>query len=423
MDLTKWKKLREWGLSSAVSLQAVFLTPYVVLAQNERTNLFTASLTLLPLLETLLERLRKPAAGWPWRSIAAWTLLAVGLGASAFASPSPRPAAFRVFAFYCPIVGGLAGGHFFSHSQQARRYLFGLLTFCFAGLTLSHLAFGVCPSFMGLHHHALAGTLLLLAAGPIHMAGGTGRGRRVFALSLLVAGAAVCFIAGSRFVVLLPFALIPTYLAFRSISWRGALLALAGSAAMAVWFFAAYPEKVLRVENYESTYYRVEAFPATWEILKGHAMLGVGIRTPREPFLASYEPVSGMATKAEFFATLSRNVTWDNQYLSLLCGIGVPLTLLYFYLIGRPLARYLRGAWRHEVDTATERAITFALLASLIHFAVHDGLFYPQISWFFHLLLGVGASLPLSAAQASDPKPAAAGGNHGVPNVAGGLGR
>ncbi|MDR3640123.1 MAG: O-antigen ligase family protein [Humidesulfovibrio sp.] len=392
---------RATALCFVVCLQATFLVPYAVLVPGERTNVFTALLVLLPLLQVAWKRLRtERSAAFPWRAIAPWLVLAAGLGLSASLSPAPFPAALRALSFIAPAVGGLACGHGLFRSEKARRYLFHMLTVCFAGLAISHLIFGVAPSFLGLHHHALAGALVLLSAGPIHMAGEGGHLRRALALALLVAGAVVCFVAGSRFVVLLPFVLIPVYLAFRSISLRSALLVLLCSAIVAGGFFVIYPTKVLRVENYESTYYRVEAFPATWAIVKQHPLLGVGIRTPRQQFLESYEPVSGMATKAEFFGTLERNVTWDNQYLSLLCGIGVPLSLLYFFLAGRLLAGYLRRAWRQEIDFPAERALTFALLASVIHFTVHDGLFYPQISWFFHLLLGVGAFyLPAGAAQ------------------------
>jgi O-antigen ligase len=398
MSSMTWKKWCVVALCTAVCIQATFLTPYVVLVSDDRTNVFTSLLTLLPLLQYAAMSWAGKLPPISWRAVAPWAALAVGLAISAAHSAAPLASGLRALSFFAPAAGGVVGGYTFFSSSPARAYLFGLLAFCFAGLTLSHLSFGAQPSFMGLHHHALAGTLVLLSVGPIQMLRQEGRFRRAAAVGLLVAGGVACFIAGSRFVILLPFALIPVYIAFKSLSLKRALAAILASTLIAGTFFALYPEKVLRAQNYESTYYRVEAFPATWAIMKQHPLLGVGIRTPRKPFLENYQPVSGMATKAEFDGTLERNVTWDNQYLSLLCGIGVPLTLLYLYLVGRPLATYLRRAWRQEIDHATERAITFALLASVIHFAVHDGLFYPQISWFFHLLLGVGvAYLPAEA--------------------------
>lgn len=405
MQLTSSQILQRNVLFTVVCFQAAFLAPYVILVPGERTNVFTALLVLLPTLQLVAGRLLKElAAAFPWRTVLPWALLAAGLAVSALASPEPLPAALRAFAFIGPAAAGLVCGYGLFRSQEVRQFLFHLLTFCYAGLTLSHLFFGAMPSFMGLHHHALAGTLLLLSAGPIRLAGHTSRLWRTVAGVLLVLGAMVCFMAGSRFVILLPFVLIPVYVAFKSISLRQAALGVVVSSLVAGIFFTVFPGKVPRTVNYESTFYRVEAFPATWEILKQHPLLGVGIRTPRRPFLESFEPVSGMVSRDGFLAVVDRNVTWDNQYLSLLCGVGVPLTLLYLFLAGRLLATYLRRAWGQEIDHATERAVTFALLASVIHFAIHDGLFYPQISWFFHLLLGVGAYyLPGAAPQ---PAPA-----------------
>lgn len=392
MQLTCSTAFQRYALVAAVCFQAAFLVPYVILVPGERTNVFTPVLLLLLLLQLVLFRLRKELwAAFPWRTVLPWLLLAAGLVVSALASPEPFPAALRVFAFISPAAAGLVCGYALFRGPEARQHLFSLLSFCFAGLTLSHLVFGALPSFLGLHHHALAGTLLLLSAGPIHLAASQSRFWRCVAAALLLLGCVVCFLAGSRFVVLLPFVLIPVYVAFKSLTLRWAALGFGVSTMVAAVFFVVFPQKVPRAINYESAYYRVEAFPATWEIMKQHPLLGVGIRTPRKPFLQAYVPVSGLATRGAFMATLGRNVTWDNQYLSLLCGVGVPLTLLYLFLTGRLLASYLRRAWRQEIDHATERAVTFALLASAIHFAVHDGLFYPQISWFFHLLLGVGA--------------------------------
>lgn len=389
-----WKRLGPWALASAVCLQATFLQPYVVVVSGERTNIFTSLLALLPLVPLAISRLgtREGARG-AVRAALPWAVLAAGLAASALASAAPGPALWRALSFISPAVGGLACGQLLFNTPEARSYLFGLLTFCFAGLSISHLIFGAQPSFMGLWHHALAGALVLLSAGPIYLAGKGGRALRAFAVALLLAGALACFLAGSRFVILLPFVLIPVYVAFGSLSLRRAAMGLAASAVVAGVFFTVFPAKVMGTVNYESTFYRVESYPATWEIVKAHPLLGLGIRTPRQDILASYTPVSGLVSRDGFLAVVGRNVTWDNQYLSLLCGIGVPLTLLYLFLAGGPLVAYLRLAWRRRVDPATERGITFALLASVIHFTVHDGLFYPQINWFFHLLLGVAAGL------------------------------
>lgn len=385
-------------LMALVCLQATFLIPYLIIVPGERTNIFTSLLTLLPLLHVGLVCVGSDRIAW--KPVLLWSLLAMGITVSALASLAPASSLWRALSFLAPAASGFAYGSMMISTNKLKDFLFNLLTACFAGLVLTHLVWGAQPSFLGLHHHALAGVLVLLAAGPIRLLWAPRLLWRVIAYLLLFAGSVVCFLAGSRFVILLPFVMIPIYLYLRRISLNTAVCLLAVGAIVAGAFFVVFPSKILRVENYESTYYRVEAFPATWEIVKQHPLLGVGIRTPREVFLKSYKPVSGMTKPEEFFGTLERNVTWDNQYLSLLCGIGAPLTVLYFGMVGSALVQYLRSIRIFRTDSATERALTFPLLASTIHFAVHDGLFYPQISWFFHLLLGVGVALVLPTATA-----------------------
>lgn len=374
-------------LFGLVSLQAAFLAPYVVLVPGERTNVFTTLLVCLP---ALWLALRLGRAGLSWRTALPWLVLACGLAVSALASPTPQSSGLRALSFFCPAAAGLFCAHGLFRERAARGLLFRLLTFCFAGLAGTHLALGASPSFLGLHHHALAGTLLLLSAGPINLAFTGTRPWRAFAALLLAAGALVCFLAGSRFVILLPFALIPVLALLRNVSLKHALLGTLASAAVALAFFSMYPGKVPRLVNYESTFYRIEGVPAAWEIIKQEPLLGIGLRTPRRSYLESFEPPFGTVSKKNFLAVVDVNVTWDNQFLSLLVGIGVPLTLLYLGLLGRMLHTCLGRVRRRELGPGVEQALAFALLATLAHLFVHDGLLYPQINWFFHVLLGVG---------------------------------
>lgn len=380
-------------------LHATFLLPYVVLVPGDRTNLFTVAIVSLPGIALAVSR----REAIRWASVAPWLLFAVGLVASAYVSPDPFPSALRSIAFWFPAVSGLFCAYELSQSSSAKRIFFVVLSFCFAGLASAHLVLGCSPSFLGLHHHALAGALILLAAGPIYYVLTGSRVWRLAGGGLLVLGYVVCFIAGSRFTILLPFILIPTMMFLLRISWRWALAGLATSTVIAAIFFLVYPEKVMRYANYESTFYRVEGVPAAIEIMKQHPWLGIGIRTPRREYLEHFAPPFGSADKETFLSVVDVNVTSDNQYLSLPVGVGIPFALLYFSLIGNELLAYLRCVKRGELDSGTERALTFALLATLAHFSIYDGLFYPQISWFFHLLLGVGvySSKPLADSRPS----------------------
>ena len=145
-------------------LHATFLLPYVVLVPGDRTNLFTAAIVSLPGIALAVSR----KVAIRWASIVAWVLLAVGLVVSACMSPTPFASILRAIAFWLPAASGLFCAYELSQYPAARKIIFTVYSLCFAGLSGAHLIFGCFPSFLGLHHHALAGALLLLAAGPIY---------------------------------------------------------------------------------------------------------------------------------------------------------------------------------------------------------------------------------------------------------------
>lgn len=374
-------------LLAAASVQAALLAPYVVLVPGERTNLFSPLLMLLPALALL------PGAKQCWfgRSFACWTALAAGFTAVSLAGPEPIPALLRAFAFVAPAASGLFCAWRLFSDPGGRRAFLHLLSLCFAALCAAWLLFRGTPHFAELHHHALTGTLVLLAAGPISLLRDGRRGLRALGAALLALGFVLCLAAGSRYLAVLPLALIPLAWGTGRIGRTPALLGLAAALVLAAAFFQAKPDKVPRVNNYESTFYRLEGIPASLTILARHPLAGIGIRTERAALLADYEPVLGMADKASFLAVVGKNVTADNQYLSLPVGVGLPLALLYFGLIWRLVRRYRTGALRDPARGAAELAPAIPLAATLLHFCLYDGLFYPQISWFFHLLLGLGA--------------------------------
>lgn len=390
-----------------VCAQAALQFPYLVLVPGERTNLLTPALTLLPL--ALFWRGAGGAAAW--RFWAPWLALGAGLAVVGVLSPAPGPSLLRAFAFWAPALAGLICGRAFCANSQRLGALFGILTACFAAVAAANLLLGRPPEFLGLHHHTLTGTLVLLSAGPIWLAWTASGWRRWASVALLAAGYLLCFMAGSRFLVLLPAVLLPLLLTLRRMRLRHAL-AWTALALIAGWlFFALNPGKSLRYTNYESTFYRLEGIPASLEILREHPLAGIGMRTPRVELLRDYEPTFGMVGKDAFLAVVSRNVTADNQYLSLPVGIGIPLALLYFGLLGRELRRLAGRGRRGELPQAAQWALFMPLMITLIHFVIYDGLFFPQVSWLLHLLTGAGVAAGFPGGASSPEE--AAGNVHG----------
>jgi O-antigen ligase len=370
-----------------VCLQATLLKPYIILVPGERTNLFTTVLTLVPLLLLGRDLFREET----FRFLLPWMALGIGMAALTWGNPEPESSLIRIIAFWAPTVAGLFCARALLHTPARLKVFFIFLAFCFAALTALNLIMGRPPEFLGLHHHALTGALVLLSAGPLYLLlTGSGWTRLVPAV-LLCLGYLLCFLAGSRFLVLLPFLLIPIVTVALRVRIRGALIGFFGALVLALVFFTLNPGKIPSYSNYESTFYRMEGVPASWEIIKQHPLTGIGIYSPRTQYLKDFRPYFGMVSRDVYLAVVQRNVTPDNIYVSLAVGIGVPLALAYFVLLSRLLWRFATRMAMGEINHAAGNAILFPVLATLIHLAIYDGLFYPQICWFFHLLVGIGA--------------------------------
>lgn len=386
------------GLFAFACFQATFLTPYMILAHGQRTNLFSptlmaaAALVLLAL-PSVREGLCLPPEVWGWLGLGGL------LAASALTSASPVPSLLRAYAFWAPAVAGLFCAWGLLRTLAARRLFFVFLTVLFAGLSLLHLLRG--PQALGLHSHALAGMLLLLSAGPIFLFFSLGRKGRAGILLLLCLGYAACFLAGSRFLVLLPLVLVPILVWQRRLSKKAALAILGVSAVLCLVYFALYPRERLQLHNNDSVSYRLENYPAAWEIVRQHPLLGIGIRAARTQYLQDFQVVWDTDKPQRFFRVVRRNVSSENQFLSLLVDVGVPATLLYLALLAVLVRRYVRNARQGTLDQAGETGLCIVLLATALHFFIYDGLYYPQINWFFHLMLGMAAGAKHEAA-ASD---------------------
>lgn len=374
-------------LMLAASIQATLLVPYVVLVPGERTNLFSPLLMLLPALALLCGARR----GWFGKSFACWATLGVGLIAASLFSQEPVPALMRAFAFFAPAASGLFCAWRLLADGSRRKLFLMALTFCYCALGTSYWLLREAPHYQGLHQHALTGTLVLLATGPLHMVYSGPGPRRWLGSALIALGFALCLANGSRYLALLPMVLIFAAWWGKRLSLAKTLCALTAALALAGLFFQLKPSKVPRLNDYESTFYRLEGIPASMYLMLRHPLAGIGMRAPREELLQDYEPVFHLTSKENFLAVVAKNVTADNQYLSLPVGIGLPLSLLYFVLIWQLFRRYHGEAFRGRPPMPSSLAPAIPLVATLVHCTVYDGLFYPQVNWFFHLLLGMVA--------------------------------
>ena len=377
-----------YSLLGLVCVQAVFLLPYVTLIPSERTNLFTASLTLIPLFGACVAMGARFLSYFNKREFLIWGGLGLCMGASAFLNSPPADSIYRVYAFWIPSIAGLVCGRLLFRSGKVRFYAAMTATVLLWLFSVSHLVLGASPSYLGLHTHAIANVVILLSAGPILLMYEKSAWAVALGGGALLSGFGVCFFAGSRFVILLPIVIL-LVVGFIKPSMRkivaGGVVLFVGIASLYFW---AFPGEIPRLHRYESVFYRVESYPAAAELIAKEPVWGIGLRTPRDVMLTDYEMRTTLASKKQFMTVVKRNVTYDNMILTMLVGCGIPATLLLIAMFVY-YAIHLQKWLKRCDNPALTVAISLPLLSSCIHFLVHDGLLYPQVCWFFFILVGV----------------------------------
>lgn len=376
-----------------VSLQAVFLQPYITLVASERTNLFTPILTLGALLVVgacFLGGGRKERRLWcawePW----SWVVLGALVIISGLLSSEQPSSLYRAFSFFVPALAGYWCGRLIVNDHWFQQYIEFFLTTLFILISAIQFVSGYEVPFLGVHHHAMANVLLLLMAGPLSLfvKARTWQRKTVW-LFVLFLGFLACFIIGSRFVILLPFVLLPLIISLKFIKKRYGFLALTLALLAATAFFVLQPSKILHMKNYESVFYRVEGVPASLHIVAKKPWFGIGLRTSREPYLEDYEMHFDLSSRELFMNVVRHNVTADNMLTTMLVGFGIVPTLMYVTMLGLYGRRLIYSLRFPQGNGLAMSAIGLSLAACIVHFAVQDGLLFPQVNWFFHFFIGL----------------------------------
>lgn len=244
----------------------------------------------------------------------------------------------------------------------------------------------------GLHHNPLANTIMLLFYGPIAMVLSRRRWQIILGILALCLGYLVFYLSGSRAGLLMPVALSLLVLGLGLVRLRYLFIISIPLAAIIVTFFYNFPSKRPRLENYEASYYRIENYPFSWHIAVQHPWLGIGDRSPRDKYLKGYKLKYPYVERRYFVKTLKRVVTSESVVLTFMVDKGFPFLIIYLsgviYLFWR-LLKIVRGKIGAGGLYLPPLALFFPISACMLHCLVYDGLLYPQVSFFFHLLLGL----------------------------------
>jgi len=373
-------------LFAITCIQAALLKPDITLVVGERAKLFTGLLCALSLVASVL-LVKKPLKCGTVPEIAMSVLLS-GLMSSTAVSSSLRGLV---------IIASAAGGFWCARillNTNARQALF--TQFCAIILAavvvlgiLGQIVDGDIIYFLDVNKHPIACRILLLWFAPLVFVMKGDKTNVVIGLLLLCLSYVVFLFGNLRSAVLIPVVLGIMAAIFGALRLRYVIAILLALALIVGIFFHFLPKEKIGLE-YEPAYYRAENYPFSLYIAKKHPFLGIGLRAPRESYLEDYEIKYPYVTKEKFRESVKYIESSENIFLTFMVDLGFPFLILYVGCVIVLLVRLIRMV--KEPDSRSYLppvALLLPIIAGLLDFQILDGLFHPQISWFFHILLGM----------------------------------
>jgi hypothetical protein len=380
-----------WLLLMFCCFQQTFLRPYIKLVSGERTNVFAGLLCATVFLAAIsVIKTQKPP--WRWPEILVCAGLSGLAAASALFSLVPFSAGLRVFVLLSSGLGGFWCARILLNDESGQeRFLWMCLVLLIGASVLGGIGFVALgrPSYiLGTHEHPVNTILLLLWVGPLGLAA---RGRLKPNLTLLLLGLSyvVVVLSGKMSAVWIPLlaAAIGAALMIRRKGRTIAiLLALVGIAiSLSIYYVPGrYGASSL------SVWIRAENYPASLHIAKQRPVLGIGLCAPRLPYLQDYDVQYPGITKKQFEEMLVTNRSSENVFLTFAADLGFPFCVLYVFSLSYLLLSLLECI--HQSPSAgltTHVAILVPIITVVFYSWVFDTLLYPQVNWFFHVLLGM----------------------------------
>ncbi len=383
-----------WLLLGGACFQLAFQTPYVILIPGERANLFSAILCAIML---ILARVYAGSRGLSVNlreSLIALVLCFLVLMSALF-SVDVQTSAIRGFVLVASGLGGYFCARFILNTTHGQSFFLWLCAAILTGIvlfSLSNYAFWGDIGQTGsrkMNRHVINNLILILSFSPLTLVYRYSGYLRIFGILLLCAGYLVFFLSGERSAVLIPLGLTVMVCLVKGVRLKHALSAVVLMAAASILLYANIPSYQLR-SDYWRVFFRIESYPFSWHIAKKHPWLGAGLLASQEKYLEDYAVNWPHIDKDQFLRVVRRCLTPENIILTFMSQLGFPFTLIYLGSVMFLISRLLALAAKREPETIIPPlALLLPLSGALVQNLIFDGLLYPQLCWFFHLLLGL----------------------------------
>ena len=396
-----WGERAAWVLFLATCLHLVFLQPWVEVIPGERAKVFSGICCALTLVLALVFH-RSKAVSWKSPAVLLSLTLLILVTISSLRSPARASSLARAFVIMSAGLGGYWSARLLLVTPERQRnflwFSLGLLAVFLLGCGAGLWARGNVFIFLDTHYHPVGSRIILFSFVPIALVFSPSRLKVGLGIALLSLGYLVLLLAGKKHgmgsALFVPPALALLAACFRT--WSGRNLAII----LLVLFFAAATaghllRPILAQKNkyHESVAYRVENVRFSWHLALEHPWFGIGLWAPREPYLKDYKITYPFLTKKDFSAWTTKLKTSENNFLTFMADLGFPFIFLYssaiLVILGRLIGRALQPS---SGAVFPALALLLPLMGEILHMQVYDGLFHPQVSWFFHILLGLAST-------------------------------
>jgi O-Antigen ligase len=395
IDLSVREKVA-WWLFVLLLAHLVFLQPRYVLVPGERSNLlsglFCAGNLILVLILGNTDRLRAQK-----REIIISIILATLVVLSCLFSLSPKTSLARGFVILSSALAGFWCSRILLSTGERQKAFQWICVLILAALlvvdTVSWIIFGNIYHLVDVHWHPMTSRIILLSFAPIALVvGPDSRASRILGGLLLVASYFVLLIgrqtSGMESAAAIP--VIMLLLAACFLSWRRSLMVpvFLGLFLVSMWAGNYYPRHTDK--KFMSMSYRTENIFFSWEIAKTFPILGIGLWAPRDVILDNYQIRYPSLSKETFVRWTHWIRSSENNFLTFLADLGIPFTVLYVCILVVLWLRLLRLVCTQPRGAPfPPLALLLPITGILLQLQVLDGLFHPQISWLFHVLLGM----------------------------------
>jgi len=393
-----------WILFCATCVQFVLFKSYVDIIPGIKADVFGGVLCAFTLAVCLLTADRsRIRITWP-EVLISLVLLALTLVAG-FLSSLPWSSSVIGLVFASTGLGGYWCARL-TLDNDSRQRRFAWLCAIILGVYVTGALWGyLLHGTMDLlvhDTHQVANLIILLSFAPLALLVQPSFFRKIVAVVVLAPCAVmlyVCGLSGVEAGVLIPMAVVVPAAFIGSVRSRNraALFALLLVMAAVTSHYVSFVSN----ESFSRRAYqadRIEYYPFSLHIAKQNPLFGIGLRTPREEYLNDYEMRHPYYSKSAFAQEVSRLKVCQNQFLTLMVGLGIPFVILYLMALVTLVVRLVRTALRPSENTFLSPLVLLVpVCGGILYLLIMDFLMLAQISWFFHILLGLIPAVAVAA--------------------------